>query len=222
MARSFLGGTGKKPELIIRRVGRATTAIASSCLMCLIFAAAANAVDIDAGGAIPDGDPGGASFTFTVSGVGTIQDAVVRLAIEHPNVGDIIVELTSPQATTVRLRNESGGLTDDIPDLLFEPTPCPFGETCSAVDGPGSLSDFVGENADGVWTLFVSDVCPGPPPTCIDNGSVLAPGEAAPWGTAKGTKLILSPLVLSVPAANSFWLIGLTLALGAVAVWRLR
>ncbi|HYW68115.1 MAG TPA: proprotein convertase P-domain-containing protein, partial [bacterium] len=60
----------------------------------------------------------------------------------------LIVELTSPGGTTVRLHNMSGGSADNLVGTY---------DTVLAVDGPGSLDDFNGGLSQGEWTLFVSD-----------------------------------------------------------------
>jgi len=68
--------------------------------------------------------------------------------ITHTYVGDLIVEVTSPEGTTVRLHNRSGGSADDIVGWY---------DSELTVDGPGSLIDFAGESSLGDWTLHVSD-----------------------------------------------------------------
>ncbi len=77
----------------------------------------------------------------------TIAELDVTVNINHPNVGELIVELTSPQNTTVRLHNNTGsgsGLTTRY-DLEADP------------DGPGTMADFEGESTLGSWTLSVQD-----------------------------------------------------------------
>ena len=68
--------------------------------------------------------------------------------ITHTFKGDLIVELTSPEGTTVRLHNQTGSSANDIItwyDLETDP------------DGPGAMTDFAGEWAEGQWELYVSD-----------------------------------------------------------------
>jgi subtilisin-like proprotein convertase family protein len=80
-----------------------------------------------------------------------IGDLDITLNISHPNRSELIVDLTSPEGTTVRLHNNSGsgsGLFDRY-DLETEP------------DGPGVMADFNGESTAGVWTLAVSDTTYG-------------------------------------------------------------
>jgi subtilisin-like proprotein convertase family protein len=68
--------------------------------------------------------------------------------ITHTWIGDLIVEVTSPGGTTVRLHNRSGVSADNIIGT--------YGLDLT-VDGPGSLDDFIGELSQGDWTLWVSD-----------------------------------------------------------------
>jgi subtilisin-like proprotein convertase family protein len=103
-------------------------------------------------GLIPDDDPAGITRTAVMDAAGcTITSVDVDIEITHPFRGDLVVDLTSPAGTTVRLHDRTGGTADDLignyPATLTE-------------DGPGSLADFVGEIADGTWTLGVSDEAP--------------------------------------------------------------
>ncbi len=98
------------------------------------------------GRSIPD--PGSMTDVINIPVGWTISDINVEIDISHTWIGDLVVELTSPLGTTVRLHDESGGATVNINtnyDLVTAP------------DGPGSMADFDGENAAGNWTLFVSD-----------------------------------------------------------------
>ena len=98
--------------------------------------------------AIPDNTPSGITSIINVTDTGEISEVTVPMDITHTWIGDLIVELTSPGGTTVRLHDRSGSSSDDILGT--------YGTTL-AVDGPGDLLDFVGESPLGDWTLFVSD-----------------------------------------------------------------
>jgi len=87
--------------------------------------------------------------TFTVDEDRTISDLDVTLDIFHLDPTQLIVELTSPQGTTVRLHDRSAGSGHGIETRYDQDT---------APDGPGSMADFVGESALGTWTLSVQDV----------------------------------------------------------------
>ena len=93
----------------------------------------------------------------------TIAELDVTVNITHPNVPELIVELTSPQDTTVRLHDNSGsgsGLTTRY-DLEAEP------------DGPGTMADFEGESTLGTWTLSVEDTIWGINGNAYLNGFTL-------------------------------------------------
>ena len=136
--------------------------------------------------AIPEtGTSGPASpfpSTIDVSGEGTIQNLTVDLiGLSHTFPDDIFVGLVAPSGTSVVLMSDAGGSTNVFSiDVTFDddaagpmpnggplttgsyqvsqygdvevlPAPAPtfsFGTTLAAFDG---------ENADGIWSLFVFD-----------------------------------------------------------------
>jgi subtilisin-like proprotein convertase family protein len=85
--------------------------------------------------------------TLEVTEDRSISELDVTVDINHPNVAELIVELTSPQQTTVRLHDNTGigsGLHIRY-DLEADP------------DGPGTMADFEGESTLGTWTLSGQD-----------------------------------------------------------------
>ena len=145
--------------------------------------------------AIPDNNPTGALATMVVNSQGRIKDLNVRVNITHEWVGDLVIELTSPQGTTVRLVDHPGGPDyggQNLTGTVFDdeaPT------NISAGDAPyaGSfrpqadqLSRFDGQRLNGNWTLRVRDLFEGKTGTvnswglaprralCDFDGSVLA------------------------------------------------
>jgi len=97
---------------------------------------------------IPDNTPAGVSDVIAYPHELEIMGLQVYVNITHTWIGDLIVTLTSPGGTTVRLHNMTGVNADNIVGT--------YGLDL-AVDGPGSLADFIGEPSLGNWTLFVSD-----------------------------------------------------------------
>jgi len=97
---------------------------------------------------IPDDVPSGVYDTLTLGEDVTITEVEVYVNLTHTYIGDLIVEVTSPEGTTVRLHNRTGSSADDIVGWY---------DSELSVDGPGSLSDFVGESSGGEWTIWVSD-----------------------------------------------------------------
>lgn len=105
--------------------------------------------------AIPDDNPTGVTSVVAVTRDLSIKDVDVGLHIIHTWIGDLIVELTSPGGTTVRLHNRTGSNADDI--FGWYGTDQFSHIDILTVDGPGSLDDFDGESSLGDWTLWVSD-----------------------------------------------------------------
>jgi len=97
---------------------------------------------------IPDNDSAGVTDAIDVTETGNILGITVDVDITHFSVGQLVITLTSPEGTSVTLRNRTGGTADDLvgnwPESLF-------------VDGPGVLADFSNENPQGAWTMKVSD-----------------------------------------------------------------
>jgi subtilisin-like proprotein convertase family protein len=97
---------------------------------------------------IPNNDPAGVYDVIAFPDQLEIGEIQVYVNITHTYIGDLIVEVTSPGGTTVRLHSMSGGSADDIIGTYGLDLP---------VAGPGSLDDFIGELSQGNWTLWVSD-----------------------------------------------------------------
>lgn len=97
---------------------------------------------------IPDNDPAGISSEVVIVAGGRVSAIDIDVDIRHYAVGNLRVTLTSPSGTTVTLKNLSDSLNDDLvgnwPRTL-------------AVDGPGTLEDFLHEDPSGTWTMTVSD-----------------------------------------------------------------
>lgn len=87
---------------------------------------------------IPDNDSNGVDSTLQVNDSEVIDGLVVHINITHTYVGDLIIKLTSPSGTTATLWNREGGSDSDINQDF-------------------NVDDFNGENAQGNWTLNVSD-----------------------------------------------------------------
>jgi len=144
---------------------------------------------------IPDNNPTGVNIPITVSGFsGALQDVNFRfdgatctaavgattVGVNHTWIGDLVVTLRSPSGTTVTLMNQAGGalvnsgnnlcqtvLDDAAANSIQAITPAqnPFTGTFRPA---AALSAFNGENANGVWTLNVSDRA------AVDIGAVRA------------------------------------------------
>ena len=119
---------------------------------------------------IPDDNAGGVASNLFVPVSGRIKDLDVRIdSIDHSFVGDLKVELTSPDnSTTVRLIEHVGGPNnggDDLVDTVFDDeAPTVIGSGATAAPYTGSfrpqgdqLSRFDGKEQQGTWKLRVSD-----------------------------------------------------------------
>jgi len=101
---------------------------------------------------IPPETSGPVTSTLAIDQDKTLSDLDVSITINHNLVTELIVELTSPEGTTVRLhdRTDPGGFAGLNTRYDLESTP----------DGPGTMADFAGESTLGTWTLSVEDVGP--------------------------------------------------------------
>ena len=100
--------------------------------------------------AIPDNPSSGITSQISLSGLGVVAKPKINIDvnISHTYRGDLGVKLTSPQGTTIQLKQ--GGSADDLDNLTGN---FPINFTPEQ-----SLSAFDGENLDGIWTLTVSDL----------------------------------------------------------------
>lgn len=85
-----------------------------------------------------------------IAGAAEIDEIRVFVDISHTFIGDLEVELTSPQGTVVLLHDRSGSGTDDILGT--------YGVDLTPAQALAALAD---EPASGTWTLRVSDLAGG-------------------------------------------------------------
>jgi len=93
---------------------------------------------------IPDNVQPGIQRSLAVPGVGRLDDIRVALDISHTYIGDLVVELVSPDQTPVLLHNRSGGSSDNLI------------RTYTMTD-TAALQRLRGGSIQGDWTLKVSD-----------------------------------------------------------------
>jgi cysteine-rich repeat protein len=118
--------------------------------------------------ALPNGDALGLDVPITVSGLtGPLLDVDVTVDVRHGRATDIDLVLTSPSGRRIELATDIGGENDDLyagttfdddaPDPVSD-TPLPeSGTPFTAVVPEGALGAFLGEPANGTWTLTVAD-----------------------------------------------------------------
>jgi cysteine-rich repeat protein len=116
---------------------------------------------------IPNGADGLDSTVEVAGMVGLLFDVNVVVDITHPNASDLDLSLTAPSGRRIDLVTDVGGGNDDayvgttfddqagtpIADLTLPMSGTPF----AAVVGEGALGAFMGEEANGTWTLNVAD-----------------------------------------------------------------
>jgi subtilisin-like proprotein convertase family protein len=89
----------------------------------------------------------GIANNLAIADTWAVQGVEVDVNIQHPSIGELVVELRKG-TRTVRLHNLTGGTADNIVGTY---------PTTLAVSGPGALNDFIGDPANGTWTLRIVD-----------------------------------------------------------------
>ena len=121
--------------------------------------------------AIPDDSAAGVSSSVFVPDRGRIKDLNVTIpGIQHSWVGDLAIDITGPDGTTVRLADHPGGPDnggDNLTGTVFDDE---AGTNISAGTAPytgnfrpqnDQLSRFDGKSRRGTWTLRVRDLFEG-------------------------------------------------------------
>ncbi len=93
---------------------------------------------------IPDNTQGGIERSLNIKESSSLQDIEIALDITHTYIGDLIVELTSPQNTRIVLHSRMGGSADNIIKTY-------------AIANTPALEALRGESIKGEWKLKVSD-----------------------------------------------------------------
>jgi subtilisin-like proprotein convertase family protein len=117
---------------------------------------------------IPDNNTAGVTSTIQVGNPGRIKDLNVRIGgIAHTAVGDLRIDLTGPDGTTVRLADHPGGPDNQGDNFVNTVVDDEAGANISAGSPPYSghfrpqndqLSRFDGKPRQGTWTLRVRDL----------------------------------------------------------------
>jgi subtilisin-like proprotein convertase family protein len=132
--------------------------------------------------AIPDDNAAGVTSSVFVPDRGRIKDVNVSIAgITHTFVGDLAIEVTGPDGTTVRLADHPGGPNngdDNFSGTVFDDEAAQsIGQGTAPYTGnfrpqDDQLSRFDGTSRRGTWTLRVRDLFEG------DTGTLQG------WGVA--------------------------------------
>ncbi|MFC1749219.1 proprotein convertase P-domain-containing protein [Pseudomonadota bacterium] len=95
--------------------------------------------------AIPDNDETGIESVIDIDHTGMVRQLSVTVDITHTYIGDLRVELVSPEGEVVKLHNKEGGGTDNLQKSYSSVTNTP-------------LSALVGSPVSGRWALRVVDM----------------------------------------------------------------
>jgi subtilisin-like proprotein convertase family protein len=158
---------------------------------------------------IPDDSAGGTVSNLFVPVSGRIKDINVRInSIDHSFLGDLKVELTSPDnSTTVRLIEHVGGPNnggDDLVDTVFDDEAATvIGTGGSAAPYTGSfrpqgdqLSRFDGKEQQGTWKLRVSDRYENDTGSLLAWGVTIRTAQCDPNANAPDTQIQAAPPTL--------------------------
>ena len=112
--------------------------------------------------AVPIPDKGTATATLVVEDAGMIEDLNVKLDITHGLDSDLDVFLIAPDGTRVELFTDVGGLGDNFADTILDSdADLPITGGSAPFTGTyrpeGNLSNLVGKDIHGTWTLEVTD-----------------------------------------------------------------
>jgi len=158
--------------------------------------------------AIPDNSTVGVYDTLTFPESLVMGDVEVYVRIKHTFIGDLVMTLTSPEGTVVRLHNKGGGGADSLVGWY---------DSTLVVSGPGALADFIGEDASGEWQLWVSDQASydvgtlkswcvkasGGAPTGVDEGEVETPSSYVLRGARPNPFNPVTSVVYGSPQAGA-------------------
>ncbi|HYC01455.1 MAG TPA: lysyl oxidase family protein [Candidatus Limnocylindrales bacterium] len=113
---------------------------------------------------VPKNIPDESSITSTLvlPDLGNVTSMRVRLAGEHSYVGDLQARLISPASTEVRLVDQICSSDNDfdlyLGDEATTAIPCPATDPSTLKQPAEPLAAFLGEDAQGTWTLHVEDL----------------------------------------------------------------
>jgi len=216
----------------------ATRAFGTETLNCAIGTAENLPINISQSGA-PE-----VSANISISSTGTVQDVVLtNIRGLHDKVSDLEVFVESPTGTIVQVLNNRCGVNTNynvgFNDAAATTYQCPItGGSVYIPEEP--LSVFLGENAQGVWKIRISDTKPGnggtldnaeleicsnsslAPPSLVNNKVLQLPPNSGQRVTlddllsedTDNTASELNYTVVDVPANGNMYIDGTVLPIG--------
>jgi subtilisin-like proprotein convertase family protein len=157
--------------------------------------------------AIPDNGCGTSIYAedvINVTTTGLVGKITVKLNITHTYDGDIDAWLVAPDGTTtVELFTDVGGTGENfvgtvLDDDAFLPIIYGLAPFSGAYQPEGMLSDFVGVEASGNWTLRLCDAYSGDTGTLNDWSICVEIGAPTPTSTPNGPIPATSPVGLGI------------------------
>ena len=106
--------------------------------------------------AIPDGE-GAYSKTFQIDGNVSIEHIELGIDLRHTRMGDLTIEITSPNGTVSRLMDRPGATTDN-PFGMGGGDPAVYPSTLTHLLWDFSSVQFWGEQSAGEWKVTIQDV----------------------------------------------------------------
>lgn len=181
-----------------------------------------------------DDDASGVESLLQVNEQGIIEALDVRVQIEHPWVGDLQLQLTSPAGTTVRLLDRPGvpantfGCSRNDMDVLFSDAATQELEDLCAGNpwfvGTGlptePLAAFIGESLTGTWRLRVIDQAPGDGGQLIQWQLISDPPLAGECAPCADSGVLVTPL--DIPTMGTWGIASMVALLLCGAGLRLR
>ncbi len=137
-----------------------------------------------------------------VTAAGNIGDLDVSVEITHGFIGNLNIDVVAPSQSQIRLYQSESNSDDDM-SLTFDDEGEPYGSvtTWSGANmqpydldlGVGSLADFDGEPAAGVWGLIVEDIFDGSAGGTLDSWALLI---SQPIEIPDGTSFIENQIIV--------------------------
>jgi subtilisin-like proprotein convertase family protein len=154
---------------------------------------------------IPDDSSAGVTSTLNVPNPGLVKDVDVSISrITHGWVGDLSIQITGPDGTTVKLAEHPGGSDNDgnnfVETVFDDEAAANIASGTAPYTGSfrpqnDELSRFDGKQKQGTWTLRVRDLAEG------DAGTIVG------WGTSTSTATCArnpQTTITAGPAADQF------------------
>jgi len=165
-------------------------------------------------GAPIDPGSGGQTYTSTITvsgGTTSITDIDVGVDITHTWAGDIDIDLTSPAGTTVRIMDDGAvnSSSDDVVVTMDDAAATPHNTNMGTIQPANPLSAFNGEDANGTWTMVVTDDAGGDGGTW-NSWSMMITGAAGIPTLSEWGLIILTLLVLNIGTVRLLRLEGQT------------